>query len=110
MESQSTRPAEPGFVAICRDAADAPRLRQEALAAHFAHIETTFEELEIAGPLYGDDGQTTVGSLFILRTRDAAHARAIVERDPYFKAGVWSRVDYHPFLPAAGRYIGGKIW
>ena len=52
----------------------------------------------------------TIGSLYVLQTTDETEARQIVENDPYFKAGAFAEGRYQRFLPAAGHYIGGKIW
>ena len=51
-----------------------------------------------------------MGSLYCLATRSLARAREIIENDPYFAQGAFASVEYFPHLPAAGKYIGGKIW
>lgn len=96
--------------AFCQDAADSERLRAEFLQAHFRHIESVLAELALAGPLYDSSGSRTEGSLFVLKTSSVERARQIVEADPYFGAGVWRSVEYRPFLPAAGDFVGGKTW
>jgi hypothetical protein len=95
---------------VCRDGAHGASLRAAATAAHLAYVETVLPELNVAGPLYDETGLRTVGSIFCLRTTSLTRARQIIENDPYFKAGVFACVEYFPYLPAAGQYIGGKIW
>jgi len=102
--------AETGTVVLCRDAPDSAGKRSAETAAHFAYIEAHLEEIYVAGPLFDADGETVVGSLFVYRTKSSAQARALLEGDPYFKAGVYATTEVLPFLPAAGRYVGGKIW
>lgn len=102
--------ADQRIAVLCRDAADSDRLRAEFLQAHFRHIESVLAELALAGPLYDDEGARTEGSLFILNTGSLERAKQIVEADPYFGAGVWRSVEYRPFLPAAGDFVGGKTW
>jgi uncharacterized protein YciI len=97
-------------IVFCRDAPQGPARRAAATAAHLAYVEANLHEYNIAGPLYDATGRDTVGSIFSLRTKDLAHARRIIEGDPYFTAGVFASVEYFPHLPAAGRYIGGKVW
>jgi uncharacterized protein YciI len=97
------------FAIICWDAANAAALRDTALAAHFAHVEAILDKITIAGPLKDAAGNFT-GSLLIVTAEDETGARAILEADPYFTAGVWERFEIHDFLPAAGEWIGGKIW
>ncbi len=84
-------------------------LRQDMLAVHLDYIETILDEILVAGPLYDDDGETIAGSLLIYRAGDEA-ARALLQNDPYFKAGLWSEVRFNPFLAAAGTAVGGKTW
>lgn len=98
------------MVALCFDGADAARLRPAATAAHLRYIDTVIDEINLAGPLYDATGRVNVGSLYVLRTTSEQRAREIVESDPYFQAGVFAEVRYQRFLPAAGHYIGGKIW
>jgi uncharacterized protein len=95
---------------VCRDGPQGEQRRATASAAHLAYIETVLDEINIAGPLYDRDGLHTVGSIFCLRTTDLARAREILENDPYYKSGVFASVEYFPYLPAAGQYIGGKVW
>lgn len=55
-------------------------------------------------------GEAPVGSLYCLHTRSLARAREIIENDPYAKHGAFQSIEYFPHLPAAGRYLGGKVW
>jgi uncharacterized protein YciI len=48
--------------------------------------------------------------MYCLHTRSLERAKEIIENDPYFRHGAFASVEYFPHLPAAGRYIGGKIW
>lgn len=106
------------FVVICRDGPNGTLVRATQTAAHLAYIETVMDELNVAGPLYdnggdkgGDgSGSAPVGSLYCLHTRSLARAKEIIENDPYVKHGAFASIEYFPHLPAAGRYIGGKVW
>lgn len=99
-----------GYVVICRDGPKGPAARAAATAAHLAYVETILGDLNIAGPLYDDSGTRMIGSMYSLRTKSLARAREIIENDPYYKAGAFESVEFFPHLPAAGQYIGGKIW
>lgn len=107
----STVPRQTLHVAICHDHdGEGPaRKREEQAGAHFAHIESVLERIAVAGPLRDEDGRT-IGSLIVFRCDSAAEARALLDRDPYAKAGIWKSVEIRPFLAAAGDWIGGKIW
>jgi uncharacterized protein YciI len=99
-----------GITVLCVDAADAPRIRAAMMQAHLQYIDTVLDEINLAGPLYDSSGKLGWGSIYILRTTDEQRARQIVETDPLFKAGAFASVTYRRFLPAAGHYMGGKIW
>jgi uncharacterized protein len=99
-----------GTVVLCFDGPQGESARAAATAAHLKYVESIFDEINIAGPMYDPSGVRTIGSLYVLKTKSAVRAHEIIENDPYFKAGAFEKVSYQPFLPAAGHYIGGKIW
>jgi uncharacterized protein YciI len=98
------------YVVRCRDGASGEALRAAHTAEHLAYIESVMGEINVAGPLFDEDGQRVIGSMYCLQTRSLARAREIVENDPYFRAGVFESVEYTPHMPAAGLFIGGKTW
>ena len=67
------------------------------------------ERIAVAGPLK-DAGGANIGSLFVLNVESAAEAEAVLRSDPYFAAGVWAKHEIHPFLAAAGEWVGGTTW
>jgi uncharacterized protein YciI len=85
-------------------------VRHAATAAHLAYIESVLGELHIAGPLYDPAGTQMIASIYSFNTTSLERARQIIEHDPYFLGGAFESVEYFPHLPAAGQYIGGKIW
>ncbi len=96
------------FAIYCRDGAGGAKLRQTYFAEHLANVEAAIDSIAVAGPL--KEGEKTVGSLFIVKAEDKAAARAIVEADPYFAAGVWGAIDIDEFFGVAGDWVGGKTW
>lgn len=98
------------YIVICRDAPDGAEKRSGATAAHLRHIEECIDGFNVAGPMFDEAGTRAIGSVLVLRTQSAQEARALIERDPYFKAGVWDSIEVLPFFPAAGSYIGGTTW
>tara|TARA_R110000765_G_scaffold172806_2_gene277717 strand:- start:491 stop:793 length:303 start_codon:yes stop_codon:yes gene_type:complete len=97
------------FAIYCTDKPDTAQKRLDTRDAHFAHIEATLANFCIAGPLRDEKG-VTVGSLLIVKAKDAAEARKCLEADPYFDAAIWADIRITEFVPAAGDWIGGKIW
>ncbi len=99
-----------GFAVLCFDGPNGEQARAAATAAHLRYIESVLDDINIAGPMYDSAGVRIIGSLYVLRATSEGRAREIIEADPYFKAGAFATIRYQPFLPAAGHYIGGKIW
>jgi uncharacterized protein len=97
------------FAVFAWDAPGAESLRAETRAAHFAYIESIIDTLAIAGPLKTEDGGFA-GSMLVYKADNIEGAKAIFEGDPYFKAGVWGRSEIHPFVAAAGEWVGGVTW
>ena len=110
MTSVHDQHTDTGYVVLCYDAPGSAVKREAASREHLAYIETILAEINVAGPLYDESGTRTVGSMFCYRTKSLERARALLEGDPYFRHGVYASTDFLPFLPAAGRYLGGKIW
>lgn len=105
------RPFAPTRVAvICHDGPDSQAARKAAAQDHLRYVESILDRLALAGPLFSDDGERMIGSVYVFKTESLDEARRWLEADPYFKAGFWQSVDYRPFLPAAGDFVGGTVW
>lgn len=87
--------------------ADIARIRQEKLPNHLAHIETTIDDILVAGPIFSPDGTAACGSLLIYKTDSQQKAQAMLEADPYYKAEIWQEISYSVFYGAAGDAVGG---
>lgn len=97
------------YVIVAHDHPGMSGVRMEKLKAHLAHIEATMETLAVAGPMRDADGQI-VGSLLVVHADSEAGARALLESDPYYNAGIWASIEVRAFHAAAGGWIGGKGW
>lgn len=98
------------FMFLCEDDPAKRMIRDQALARHLAFVEANFSRYLVAGPLLtGPDGGMGK-SLFIITGADLEEAQAFMRGDPYIAEGLYSIVTAHPFVPAAGAWIGGKIW
>jgi uncharacterized protein YciI len=86
------------FVVHCLDKPDSVALRLAHYEAHKAYLAGAKVATVVSGPLVTDDGQTMIGSMFIV---DAAHRDDVVafnSADPFNTAGVWAQVQIHAFL------------
>jgi len=86
------------FVIHAVDRPDALNDRARYYRAHRIHLDQASEysvSVMTAGTLVAEDGETPVGSLFVLEARNRASIDAFMDSDPYRVNGVWERVDVH---------------
>ncbi|QUS38665.1 YciI family protein [Tardiphaga alba] len=73
--------------------------------AHKAFLSDTSRfdiAIVISGPLVADDGQTMIGSLFLVEAAGRAAVEAFHRADPFFAAGIWEKVTITGFLRRQG--------
>jgi uncharacterized protein YciI len=93
------------FVIHATDKKDALPTRAKFWRVHRIHLdEAPSQGVQVltAGPLVADDGETPVGSLFVIEAPDRASVDAFTRSDPYHLNGVWDRVDIHYFNKKRG--------
>ena len=86
------------FVVHAVDRPDALATRAKHYRAHRIHLDQAGQHsvaVVTAGTLVAADGETPVGSLFILEANDRAAIDTFTNSDPYRLNGVWERVDVH---------------
>ena len=75
--------------------------RQAQTEAHRAHLDDMSRfgvKIIVSGPLVADDGQTSIGSLFLVEAPDRKTVEAFHAADPFKKSGVWERVNISAFI------------
>jgi uncharacterized protein YciI len=90
----------PLFAVHALDKADALPRRLEHYTAHRSFIETDQSygvAVLISGPLQSDDGDTMIGSLFVIDAPSRAEIEAFTKADPFMVEGVWGVVAIHRF-------------
>lgn len=73
--------------------------------AHKAFLSDTSAfgvKIVMSGPLVADDGETMIGSLFLVEAESRAAAEAFNRADPFYTAGFWERVTITAFLRRQG--------
>ncbi len=85
------------FVAICLDKPNSLDTRLANRAAHLEYLRTHSKTIRTCGPLLADDGETMVGSMLILEVPNRESADAILEKDPYKKANLFTKVEVRPW-------------
>jgi uncharacterized protein YciI len=91
------------YVVFCRDQPASSELRSPALADHLKHIEAMADRISLAAALKSDDGSPS-GSIIIVEASCANEARALVESDPFFAAGVWESLEINQLGNAVGKW------
>ena len=81
----------------CRDAEGALPTRLSLYEAHKAHLAAAEVHIVISGPLLAEDGETMIGSLFVIEAENRAAAEAFVAADPFRQGGVWAEVSLTRF-------------
>jgi uncharacterized protein len=86
------------FVIHAVDRPDALAMRAKHYRDHRIHLDRAGDHgvaVTTAGTLVAADGETPVGSLFILEASDRAAIDAFTASDPYHLNGVWQHVEVH---------------
>ena len=86
------------FVIHCLDRPGALPTRLEHYESHKAYLSSAPVAIVISGPLLADDGETMIGSLFVVDAADRAAVDRFHDDDPFLQAGVWEHIEIHAFL------------
>ncbi|MBB5753471.1 YciI family protein [Prosthecomicrobium pneumaticum] len=89
------------FVALCEDKPNGLSLRTEVRPVHLDYLKTV--PIRIAGPFLAEDGETMVGTLYVIEADSLAEAQKIVDEDPFTKAGLFSSVTVRPWRWGIGK-------
>ncbi len=90
------------YACICTDNPGVVERRQQTRETHLAHLHAHASAIVSAGAMLGQDGATPVGSLLIIEADSLEEARAIMEADPFTQAGIFAKVEVHPWRWALG--------
>ena len=96
------------FVIHALDKAGELPTRAKHYRAHRVHLDKAGDyavDVVTAGTLVADDGETPVGSVFVIDAKDRAAVDAFTRSDPYHANGVWGSVDIHVYNKKRGTPI-----
>ena len=99
------------YVVYALDKKDLLPVRAKHYRAHRVHLDKAGDyavDVVTAGTLVADDGETPVGSVFVIDARDRAAVDAFTRSDPYHINGVWGGVDIHAYNRKRGTPIASK--
>ena len=96
------------FVVHALDKKDILPTRAKHYRAHRIHLDRAEDhavDVITAGTLVDDDGETPVGSIFVIDAANRAAVDAFTCSDPYHLNGVWERVSIHGYNKKRGTPI-----
>lgn len=88
----------PLFLVNARDKAGSSELRLANRQDHLQWASEYSHQIAMAGPVLSDDGETMIGSTFVIEFDSLNEAHAWAADDPYAKAGLFDRTEIIPFL------------
>jgi uncharacterized protein YciI len=86
------------FIVHCLDHEGALERRLANYEAHKAYLASAKVQSVISGPLVSDDGQTMIGSFFLVEAGSKEDVIEFNRNDPFNAAQVWQQVSIHAFL------------
>ncbi len=99
------------FVVHATDKHDILPTRAKFYRAHRVHLDEAGHhhvDVVTAGTLVADDGETPVGSIFVIDAKDRAAVDAFTRSDPYHINGVWGTVQVHGYNKKRGTPIESR--
>jgi uncharacterized protein YciI len=96
------------FVVHALDKKDILPVRAKHYRDHRIHLDKSGDyavDVVTAGTLVADDGETPVGSIFVIDAKDRAAVDGFAKSDPYHINGVWERVAIHGYNKKRGNPI-----
>ena len=99
------------FVVHATDKKDILPTRAKFYRAHRIHLDDAVKhdvDVVTAGTLVADDGETPVGSIFVIDAKDRATVDAFARSDPYHVNRVWETVQIHGYNKKRGTPIASR--
>src|SRR6516165_10266844 len=99
------------FVIHATDFKEGMNTRAKFYRAHRIHLDQAEQynvDVVTAGTLVADDGETPVGSVFVIDARNRAAVDAFTRSDPYHVNAVWERVEIHGYNKKRGTPIQSR--
>lgn len=71
--------------------------RAAVMQPHRDYLAQASVKIVMSGPLVDDDGETVVGSLYVVEAADRAEIEAFQKDDPLVAADLWELVEVRAF-------------
>ena len=76
--------------------------RKRFVDEHRAYQKDCGVEITLSGPLLAEDGETMIGSMFLIEAEDRAAVERFIENDPFNKNDVWGDMTLTRFFRRHG--------
>ena len=99
------------FVIHALDKSGGLATRAKFYRAHRIHLDEAGKydvDVVTAGTLLAEDGETPVGSVFVIDAKDRPTVEAFARSDPYHLNGVWGTVNIHGYNKKRGTPIQSR--
>jgi uncharacterized protein YciI len=99
------------FVIHALDRRDRIATRAKFYRAHRIHLDEAERynvDVVTAGTLVADDGETPVGSIFVIDAKDRNAVDTFARSDPYHVNSVWETVQIHAYNKKRGTPIESR--
>lgn len=91
------------YAIFCYDKPNGVSLRQSTRPKHLDYLGDAGDRVKIAGPLLGPgNGGAPIGSLIVIDAASEAAVQLFANNDPYTTAGLFERVEIHPWVRGIG--------
>lgn len=80
------------YILYNEDRPDGLAIREATRDAHLAYLERHKDKLVLGGGLLSEDGQTRLGSVFIINVPNRKAAEAFSADEPFRKAGLFQTI------------------
>ena len=80
------------YILYNEDRPDALAIREATREAHLSYLERHKDKVVLGGGLLSEDGQTRLGSVFIINVPNRKAAEAFSAEEPFRKAGLFQAV------------------
>lgn len=86
------------FAIHCLDHEGGAQKRLAHYDAHKAYLAAAPVKTVISGPLVAEDGETMIGSLFVVSSDSIDQVIVFNRDDPFHREGVWKDIQINQFI------------
>jgi uncharacterized protein YciI len=90
------------FCLHIQDKPDRVETRKRFVDEHRAYQKDCGVEITLSGPLMAEDGETMIGSMFLIEAENRGAVERFIENDPFNRNDVWGEMTLTRFFRRHG--------